>query len=443
MANDQMERRNPAQSSATPNVPALDFSQIDPAIMARAASIAADVIAGGGHINAAQALAAAFHFEQTGEVIGRHAYVGTTGQVAGKVLEGYRGVARELDMSQFQFRYRPLTEDEKKLHDIDPKWQTVACEIDVLKARARCIRMGVEYQPMIGVGILRPSEKVTSQGGPKDPPKTKTWYWVLQKRARVDGMRQLGENTSGDDVLKEAGTEAPEGTHLSIEQAEAFVREHLRELTAVEKSPEELKHLLTDYSNAMHGDPKDNPFDDVAGKDEDSPGPPPPTDDDDQSSGDERVNDTQAAADRAQANDPGSGVVPPCPVCDKEMWDNRERKIAGTVKANAPDFSCKDKTCTGKYWPGQWPLKTKPTDDQMLVLLNLVQAIYPKKEDKAKFKGWFVNTYPQFDVSAVKSVNDLLHMLAPKQADNCIASLQELQKTLDELAAQNSQTETG
>jgi hypothetical protein len=440
MANDQIARRDQgAQPSATPNVPALDFSKIDPAIMTRAAAIAADIMANGGHINAAQALAAAYHFEQTGEVIGRHAYVGTTGQVAGKVLEGYRGVARGLDMSQFQFRYRPLTDDEKKMHDIDPKWQTVACEIDVLKARARCIRMHIEYQPVIGIGILKPSEKVTSSGQPKDPPKTKTWYWVLQKRSRVDGMRQLGENTSGDDVLEEADVEAPEGAHLTIGQAEAFVREHFRKLNAPERTPEEAKRLLAENVTAMRGDPQDDPFaDKVADKDEDTLGPPPPTDDDDQSTENERQGDEQPVA-RPSSN----GNTPHCPVCGGGMWDNQERKASGQMKPNAPDYKCKDKECEGKYWPGQWPPKTKPTDDQMAVMLELIKAVYPKKEDKTKFKGWFANTFPQFDTSAAKSVNDLLNMLVPVQADTCIASLETLHAALDELAKDSGQTEIG
>lgn len=243
------------------SAPALDFSQIGPEIMARAAAIAADVMANGGTINPAQALAAAYHFEQTGEVIGRHAYVGTTGQVAGKVLEGYRGVARELDMSRYQFRYRPLTDEEKELHGIGPNLQALACEVDVLKARAACIRMGVPYQPIIGVGILSPKDKTTASGQPKDPPKTKTWYWVLQKRARVDALRQLGENTSAEDVLDEAGVEAPAGS-LSVEQAEALLQAKRAEAEAAARPDAEAVARSRANVLAMRGDPNDDPYND-------------------------------------------------------------------------------------------------------------------------------------------------------------------------------------
>jgi len=420
MANDQIARRDQgAQASATPNVPALDFSKIDPAIMARAAAIAAKVMASNGQINAAQALAAAYHFEQTGEVMGRHAYVGTTGQVAGQVLEGYRGVARALDMSQFQFRYRPLTEDEKRMHDIDPKWQAVACEIDVLRARAKCIRMHIEYYPVVGIGILKPSDKTTSSGQPKDPPKTKTWYWVLQKRSRMDGMRQLGENTTGDDVLEEADVEAPEGSHLTIEQAEAFVREHLRKLNAPEHTPEETKKLLTENVVAMRGDPQDDPFNDS----------PPPTDDDDQSTENERQDNEQPVV-RPSSNSNG---VPNCPTCGGEMWDNHERKASGQMKANAPDYKCKNKECEGKYWPGQWPTHDKPSDDQLGTLAGLVQILYPKREDKTKFKGWFANVFPAIDTSDVKTVPDLLNKLTSVEAETCIGTLRDMKNVIAEL----------
>jgi hypothetical protein len=248
-----------AGESATQSGPVLDFSQIGPEIMSRAAAIAADVMANGGTINPAQALAAAYHFEQTGEVIGRHAYVGTSGQVSGKVLEGYRGVTRELDMSRYQYRYRPLTADEQQCHEIEPTWQTLACECDVLHARAQCIRMGIPYAPVVGIGIVKPADKLTAQGKPKDPPKTKTWYWVLQKRARVDALRQLGENTSAEDVLEEAGLTAPEG-YITIEQAEALVRERARAEQRITLTPPQQQAQLEANILAMRGPVTDDPL---------------------------------------------------------------------------------------------------------------------------------------------------------------------------------------
>lgn len=37
-----------------------------------------------------------------------------------------------------------------------------------------------------------------------------------------------------------------------------------------------------------------------------------------------------------------------CPVCNNsEMWDNRGKK----TNPKAPDYKCKDKSCTGVIWP--------------------------------------------------------------------------------------------
>jgi hypothetical protein len=56
----------------------------------------------------------------------------------------------------------------------------------------------------------------------------------------------------------------------------------------------------------------------------------------------------------------GSTTAPPsgepearCPKCQGPMWDNRASK----TNPKAPDYKCRDKSCDGLYWPGQWPPK--------------------------------------------------------------------------------------
>lgn len=48
-----------------------------------------------------------------------------------------------------------------------------------------------------------------------------------------------------------------------------------------------------------------------------------------------------------------------CPKCNGPVWDNRPKKADGSMKATAPDLSCKDKeNCGWKQWPpknGQGP----------------------------------------------------------------------------------------
>lgn len=36
-----------------------------------------------------------------------------------------------------------------------------------------------------------------------------------------------------------------------------------------------------------------------------------------------------------------------CPKCNSDVWDNRQKKASGQFKANAPDFSCKNKSQCG------------------------------------------------------------------------------------------------
>lgn len=54
-----------------------------------------------------------------------------------------------------------------------------------------------------------------------------------------------------------------------------------------------------------------------------------------------------------------------CVKCGGEVWDNRQKKLNGEMKPNAPDFSCKDKQgCGWVQWPpkkGASPLSTPTT----------------------------------------------------------------------------------
>lgn len=41
-----------------------------------------------------------------------------------------------------------------------------------------------------------------------------------------------------------------------------------------------------------------------------------------------------------------------CPKCGQPVWDNRQKKVSGQFKANAPDFACKNKdTCGWNSYP--------------------------------------------------------------------------------------------
>lgn len=54
----------------------------------------------------------------------------------------------------------------------------------------------------------------------------------------------------------------------------------------------------------------------------------------------------QNAPQRPAQRDNGPTMSTDCPECGGAMWDNREKK----TNPKAPDFKCKDKSCTGVIW---------------------------------------------------------------------------------------------
>jgi hypothetical protein len=208
-----------------PNETALQIKQktsIDPDILATAAAIWQRSLAEGGEMTPEAAIAAAYHFKTTGETLGRHSYIAwkSAGKMhAGTVIEGYRAVSRNLDMSRYQWRHRPPNDAEKEMHNIQPKDKVMVCEVDVLAARAKCIRMGVPYQPVIGITVIRAGERLTV-------PANRTEAWVLMKQAKNDALRQLGEHVTADEVFEDSDegqeVERPEGG-ISVQQAEQLI----------------------------------------------------------------------------------------------------------------------------------------------------------------------------------------------------------------------------
>lgn len=238
MAQDNQRQLQAQGANAMPSLPAgIDPADIPLPVRARAASIALDCMARGEIISAAQALAAAYHFQESGEVMGRHAYIGTKGSVAGRVLEGYRGVARRLDMSNYQWRYRPATEEELAEHRIQQGDRIVICELTNLTAYQKARQLGLEYQPIIGMSIARKGDTINS-------PKFRDTTWTLKKQARTDALRQAGENTTADEELDEAeahGIDVNEWRDKisDPEQAQAAVDASVRAAANAARTPEQ------------------------------------------------------------------------------------------------------------------------------------------------------------------------------------------------------------
>ena len=75
---------------------------------------------------------------------------------------------------------------------------------------------------------------------------------------------------------------------------------------------------------------------------------------------------TVERVERIEPRDPSRG--PACPVCAGDMWDNRPKKASGAVNPKAPDFGCKNKSCSGRIWKiTDKPAEPMPTPDDDVI----------------------------------------------------------------------------
>lgn len=414
-----------AHNAQPTRVQGIDISQVPQDVLARAAAIMWDVQTqkDGGEITPAQAITAAYHFKETGQVMGRDAYVGTKGQVAGRVIQGYQGLARERNMALYQWRFRDLTDEEKSLHGVQVGDKSLICELDVLAARKQCIEMKIDYRPVIGMTIVR-------KGDYQNVPKNRTMRWVLEKQCKNDALRQVGEHTSAEDVLDEAGVEAPEGVHLSIEQAEAWVRSiALAAQTAALPEGEALKRLAAN-TDAMRGPKTDDPL----GVDEQPKS---------------KILDNEALRpdnEAAQKHvDQVNPSEPSCPICGGPMYDNRADSAQAAANGKKkPEWKCKaagkydpetkkSSGCQGVLWPGQWPSKDKPADDLMQRLLDLGKQIYNTKDARVHGASWLTERYADANFGAITSISEMLKKLDANQAADCMMQFEAMQAQLEAL----------
>ena len=229
---------------------------VDPEIIALASAFFT-----AGEMTKEQAVKAAYYFFNTGHVEGRDAYIGTTGSVRGKVLEGYRGIQSGINRD-YEVRYRQPNNAEIEEHGINLKGKALVCEVYVLDIWQRKQQMGLPYEPITGIAYYPPGVKI-------NVPATKTEHWVLQKNARKDALRQVpGVPLDADEVLEEAAAagirvEVPEGAQLSPEQARLMIAQAVEDQQREELSYEQQQERLQANVNRMRG-PEWTAFDEAA-----------------------------------------------------------------------------------------------------------------------------------------------------------------------------------
>ena len=187
-------------------------SQIPPDVAEMAALIKA-MLPNGSKLSDQEALAGAMY----GKAHGLNPFKGEFYVIPNKgIFPGYRGEMRMQEAREYYTQTRPLRSDEAAEHEIEPGDTARIVELYQPDLMARMRTMGVQYQPITGVGIVRKSEKYKSEDWvgeypnkrkvkldppvPIDPPTGRSWAWKAEQRALKDAMRHM---QGGADILDE------------------------------------------------------------------------------------------------------------------------------------------------------------------------------------------------------------------------------------------------
>lgn len=208
------------------------------------------------------------------------------------VVPGYKGIYMRQNVQGIEpdYRYRPLTEDEKDWHDIQPGDKAVVCYATEPAEAAAARKENREPRVWDGVGIVRKTEQWVSyewrktQDGSKNykftlaeaqwkeranPPTGRSWGWVAQNRALKDCANHMGIPVplDAETILAQAEAagvpvELPITAELSAGQAEAAVAQALRDYgrQAQPPTPAELQAKLAANVTTMRGPKTADPF---------------------------------------------------------------------------------------------------------------------------------------------------------------------------------------
>lgn len=236
-----------------------------PPDVAELASLIKAMLPNGQKLSDQEALAGAMY----GKVHNLSPFKGEYYIIPGKgIFPGYRGEMRMNEQREYYTQTRPLRNDEAAEHEILPGDTARIVELYQPDLMAKMRTMGVQYQPITGVGIVRKSEKYKSEDWvgeypnkrkvkldpplPIDPPTGRSWAWKAEQRALKDAMRHM---QGGADILDET-------VSMQLEAAE----QHADAVTAEVRNLPEAEQQVQFQARvtAMRGDPEHNPFDDSA-----------------------------------------------------------------------------------------------------------------------------------------------------------------------------------
>lgn len=208
-------------------------SQTPPDVAEMAGLIKA-MLPNGQKLSDQEALAGAMY----GKAHGLSPFKGEYYIIPGKgIFPGYRGEMRMNEAREYYTQTRPLRNDEAAEHEIMPGDTARIVELYQPDLMARMRTMGVQYQPIQGVGIVRKSEKYKTEDWvgeypnkrkvkldpalPIDPPTGRSWAWKAEQRALKDAMRHM---QGGADILNETVDDRLADAEQSADTVMAEVR---------------------------------------------------------------------------------------------------------------------------------------------------------------------------------------------------------------------------
>ncbi len=244
--NDRLIQVN-EQEVASTTLAQVRQASVDPEIIALASAFFA-----GGGITKEAAVRAAYYVKTTGEVEGRDFYVGTAGNVAGKLIEGYQGIQDRVGR-RYQLRYHAPSDAERALYGIREDDHAMICECYVHDDMVAWQAIGFPYEPVVGYCAFAKGDKPRVPTG-------RNLDWVLRKSARKDALRQVPGAPDEDDpvnILKAAeerglriGFNQEKRKYLTSDQAERLVED--AEAQAKRAARPEAEMLVEAVRNAAH-----------------------------------------------------------------------------------------------------------------------------------------------------------------------------------------------
>jgi len=200
----------------------------------RMADLLRKMLPGGERLSDGEVLALA----QAARVMKRNPLAGEIWAIAGKgVTDGYRGLIKDAKPGSYNYRYRNPKPEEVTAHEIRERDIACICELYIFEEARQCRELGIPYEPVLGIGIVREEERYQTETWdantrrrialprekwqPIAPPTGRSWFWRAEIRALKDALRRGGLAYTDDEeheiraIAEEMGVDTTGATNAT------------------------------------------------------------------------------------------------------------------------------------------------------------------------------------------------------------------------------------